>query len=122
MYGCLHSPAALPGADLLALARAVTPRVEAADPLTVLLDCRGVGRVWPQPEALGRALIEAGRGHGLDLGVALAWSRVVARILASARTGLTIVAPGREAEALAPLPLALLRLAPERRNLFRRWG
>ena len=122
MYGCLHSPAALPGADLLALARAFTPRVEAADPLTVLLDCRGLGRVWPQPEALGRALLEAGRGHGLDLGVALAWSRVVARILASARTGLTIVAPGREAEALAPLPLALLRLAPERRNLFRRWG
>ncbi len=122
MYGCLHSSQESPGVDLLALAQTFTPRVEAADPLTVLLDCRGLGRTWPQPEALGQALLDAGRGRGLDLGVALAWSRVVARILASAGTGLTIVPPGREAEALAPLPLTLLRLAPERQDLFQRWG
>lgn len=122
MYGCLHSPQTPPAADLLALAREFTPRVEAPDPLTVLLDCRGLGRVWPQPEALGQALLDAGRGRGLELGVALAWSRVVARVLASAGAGLTIVSPGREAEALAPLPLALLRLAPERQDLLHRWG
>ena len=46
MYGCLHSPETPPAADLLALAREFTPRVEAPDPLTVLLDCRGRGRVW----------------------------------------------------------------------------
>jgi len=123
MYGCLHSPQAPPNTEiLLALARGFTPRVEAPDPLTVLLDCRGLGRVWPRPEALGQALLRAGRGQGLELGVALAWSQVAARIVASARVGLTIVPPGREAEVLAPLPLALLDLAPERQDLFRRWG
>jgi protein ImuB len=71
---------------------------------------------------LGQALLRAGRDQGLELGVALAWSQVAARIVASARVGLTIVPPGREAEVLAPLPLALLDLAPERQDLFRRWG
>src|SRR5207249_3567120 len=51
-----------------------------------------------------------------------AWSRATALVLARGRPGLTIVSPGKEAEALAPLPLALLDLDLERSELFARWG
>ena len=134
MYGCLHSPRPLPheGA-LLALAREFTPRVEAFGPTPVLLDLRGLGRTWPRPEDLGQALLEAARCRTLELHVALAWTRIAAVLLARARPGLTVVPPGGEAAALAPLDLAVgSDLALTQRAgfqdltpllpLLRRWG
>jgi len=47
---------------------------------------------------------------------------VAALVSARGREGLTIVPPGQEAAALAPLPLDLLDLDEERRELFRLWG
>ena len=115
MYGGLHSPTPLPSESALVdLARTFTPRVEAKGPTPVLLDLKGLGRAWPTPEGLGRALLEAARGRQLDPQVALAWTRVAALVLARGRPGLTIVPAGQEATALAPLPMALLDLDPER--------
>jgi protein ImuB len=54
--------------------------------------------------------------------VALAFSRGAALVLARVHPGLTIVPVGREADALASLPLALLDLDPERADLLHRWG
>ena len=123
MFGGLHSPRPLPheGA-LLALARDFTPRVEVVAPTAVLLDLHGLGRLWPTPEELGRALVAAAAARAIKAQVALAFSRAVALVLARARPGLTIVPAGGEREALAPLPLALLGLAPEREEILRRWG
>src|SRR5688572_214496 len=124
MFGAVHSArTADAGGALLVLAREFTPRVEACGPATVLLDLQGLARAWPQPSALGHALFEAARGRGLDgLGVALAFSRVAARLLAAGREGLTVAGAGEEAQLLAPLPLDLLGLATDRADLFRRWG
>jgi protein ImuB len=123
MFGCLHSPEAPPAADaLLRLAREFTPRIEAREARTVLLDCHGLGRLWPTPESLGLALVDSARARGLSPHVAFAWTRVAAETVARARPGLSVVPPGREAEALSPLPLSLLGLPPERQDLFRRWG
>jgi protein ImuB len=122
MYGCLHSPRSLPEGLLLELARDFTPRVEAESPLTVLLDLRGLGRMWPSPEALGQALQQAGRDRGHDLQVALAGTRTASLLLGRSRPGLTVVPLGQEAAALSPLPLGALGLPLEREELFRRWG
>ena len=123
MYGGIHSTTPLPSAGaLLDLAREFTPRVEPHGPTSVLLDLHGLGRVWPAPEALGRALLETARGRALEAQVALAFSRVAALILARGQPGLTVVPAGSEAAALAPLPLALLDIPPERLMLFARWG
>jgi protein ImuB len=123
MFGALHSSRPLPsGGALIELAREFTPRVEAASPTPVLLDLHGLGRLWPAPEPLGHALLDAARGRGLDAQAALAHARVVALVLARARPGLTIVPAGGEAAALAPLPLAELQLPAEREELLRRWG
>ncbi len=123
MYGALHSPRPLPSADaLLLLARDFTPRVEARGPTLVLLDLHGVGRVWPTPQELGHALLQEASSRELETHVALAFTRTVVLVLAQARPGLTIVPAGKEAGALAPLPLALLGLSPEREEILRRWG
>jgi protein ImuB len=123
MYGCLHSTSPLPSEEaLLDLAKEFTPRIEAVAPTPVLLDLSGLGRLWPDPMGLGRALRDRGRASGLELNVALAGTRTAALVLARARPGLTVVPPGGEAEALAPLPLDLLDLEPDAFMLLQRWG
>jgi protein ImuB len=123
MYGGLHSPRALPSEDaLLRLARDFTPRVEAHGPTPVLLDLHGLGRAWPTPGELGQALLDAARNRHLETQVALAFTRTASLVLCRVCPGVTVVTAGREAAALAPLPLALLGLAPEREELLLRWG
>jgi protein ImuB len=106
----------------VAVARAFTPRVEASSPTPVLLDLSGLGRLWPTPHALGRALLDEAAARAIEAQVALAFSRAAALALARARPGLTVVPAGGEAAALAPLPLEFLDLGAERVNLFQRWG
>lgn len=128
MFGGLFSPrldAAPPreAGRLLALARELTPRAESASPGLVVLDLHGLGRLWPSPEALGESLLASARRSGVDdARVAVAWTRTTAAIVARAREGLTLVPPGSEAAALAPLSLELLPLADGHRHLFRLWG
>ena len=123
MYGGLHSPRPLPAEDaLLLVARGFTPRVEARGPTPVLLDLHGLGRAWSTPRELGHALLDAAASRALETQVALAFTRTAVLVLARARPGLTIVPAGGEADALAPLPLALLDLAPAREEILLRWG
>jgi protein ImuB len=88
----------------------------------VLLDLQGLGRAWPSPRALGEALLAAARDRCREPRVALAGSRVAALLVAQGRDGLTVLAPGEEAAALAPLPLSLLELHPECEETLRGWG
>jgi protein ImuB len=107
---------------LLEVAREFSPRVEAASPATVLFDLAGQGRLWPDPLALGRAILETARARGLGPSVALAGTRTAALALARATIGLVVIPSGDEARALAPLPLASLDLPPDRLSLLQRWG
>ena len=123
MYGGIHSPGPLPTPDaLIDLAREFTPRVEAVGSTPVLLDLQGLGRAWPSPRALGEALLEAARLRCPEPRVALAGSRVAALLVSQGREGLTVLAPGEEIAALAPLPLSLLALDPDREDTLRGWG
>ena len=123
MFGGLHSPRPLPDEGaLLALAREFTPRVEARAPTPVLLDLSGLGRLWPTPQELGQALLDAAASRAIEAQAALAFTRAAALVLARSCPGLTVVPAGREAEALAPLPLARLDLPAERQEILHRWG
>ena len=123
MFGGLHAPRPLPDADaLVALARSFTPRVEAHAPTPVLLDLSGLGRLWPTPHALGQALLDAAAARAIEAQAALAFTRATALVVARACPGLTVVPAGGEAEALAPLPLALLEVTLEQQELLARWG
>jgi protein ImuB len=123
MFGALHAPVPPPDGALIALAREFTPRSESLGAAEALLDLHGLGRVWPAPQELAGAVLAAAHGRGwATLRVALAFSRVAALVAARGREGLTVVPAGQEAATLAPLPLDLLDLDDDRRELFRRWG
>src|SRR6185436_3314249 len=123
MFGALFAPVPPPDGALLALAREFTPRVQSLGPGEALLDLHGLGRVWATPRDLAGALLAAAHGRGWsDLRIALAGTRVAALVAARGRDGLTVIPPGQEAATLASLPLDLLDLDEERRDLFRRWG
>jgi protein ImuB len=113
---------------LLEAAAQVSPRVEAAAPGLVLVEIDDAARrlrAHAEPEReLGRALARAAARAGLPARVGIASSRLAAEVAAhGAGDGEpAIVPPGREAESLAPLPLA--RLAPELElaSTLARWG
>ncbi len=100
-------------AALVGVARAFTPRFEQAGPV-VLLDAGGLSRLFGTAQELGEHL----RAASADTRVALASTQTAAALLVLSRPGLTVVEPGKEASALAPLSVSVLdvyeRLLDER--------
>jgi hypothetical protein len=110
MFCCLVSDPSspvVPGA-LEAVARACSPRVEWQGDAGIAFDARGLARVIGPPAEIAREVSRVATGHGLVVRVALAGTTTTAWLLAHARSGVTIVAPGEDAAALAPLPLGWL--------------
>jgi protein ImuB len=121
MFACLAWPGSCAGDDerggaavadpvatLLATAREFSPRVAVAGSRAVVCDVSGLGRLFGEPQAIAAELRRDAAGRGLVVRVAIAATRTAARLLAHARPGLTIVEPGREAAALADLPVRAL--------------
>lgn len=103
MFVALYSPST-PTAVLIDVARAFTPRFEQVGPL-VLLDAGGLSRLFGTAQELGTHLREA---LGATSRIALAATQTTAALMALGRPGLTIVEPGTEASALAPLGISVL--------------
>jgi protein ImuB len=102
-----------PGSCLLdALAREFSPRVQVHQDTLVSLDIGGLGRLLGTPAEIGGELRRAAADRGLHPHVAVAPTRTAALLLALARAGLTVVPPGGERNAVAPLPLGVLRQLP----------
>ena len=95
-------------ATLLQIARDFSPRVETHGDRTVTLDISGLGSLIGEPRAIGEELRRTAADAGLGVHIAIAASSTAAILLAHARAGLTVVARGDEAAALAPLPLRIL--------------
>jgi protein ImuB len=122
MFACLYVPpppamrnAPLPAGSrpdvhaLLDIARAVSPRTAARSGCQVVVDIEGLERLMGDPRAIGERLRQAAADRGITpVHVAVAGTCTAAMLLAAARAGVTVVAPGGEAAALAPLPLRTL--------------
>ncbi len=135
-FACLYAPpvtglAAVtagsrpgPGLDLVEIAQAFSPRYERHDDTLVSVDVSGLERLmcpslpsgsqeghededatW---RTIGQELVRMAAGKGVRVHVAMAGTRVAALVLAHARPGLTVVAPGAEAAALSPVSLDVL--------------
>jgi protein ImuB len=94
--------------SLASLAREFSPRVEVHGAGLVTLDAHGLERLFGDANRLGDELRRAAAERGLPARIALASTRTAAWLMAHARAGLTIVAPGDEPRWLSPLPLRLL--------------
>ena len=75
---------------------------------SVTIDVRGLERLLGQPQTIGEELRREAARRGVRVHVAVAATRTTALVLAIARPGLTVVDPGGEAAALAPLPIGIL--------------
>jgi protein ImuB len=117
MFACLHAPGNLPLA--VECARGFSPHIEEVPPDTVIFDVRGLESLYGPPRRLAR---EIERRAGVPSSIAIAANPDAAMHAALGIPGVTVVAPGREAEALAPLPVNLLRGSPETAELLHLWG
>jgi len=116
-----------------ALAREFSPRVQTHRDSLVSLDIGGLGRLLGTPAEIGEELTRAAEDRGLSPHVAIAPTRTAALLLALSRPGVTVVPPGGERQAVATLPLGVLRQYPRELygtddqcqpaiDLLRRWG
>jgi len=122
MFACLYVPpsSAMRGAPasadeapdvraLLDVARMVSPRVAVRSRHQIVIDVEGLERLVGDPKAIGERLRQAAADRGIvPVHVAVAGTCTAAMLLAAARAGVTVAAEGKEAEALAPLPLRTL--------------
>src|SRR3954470_18320992 len=109
MYACLYRPPAPDAAaSLIALAQEFSPRYERHRDDLVSVDVSGLTRLLGPARTIGEEMRREAAVRGVRVHVALAGTRTAAVVLALARPGLTIVAPGEEPEALAPLPIGIL--------------
>ena len=109
MFAALYAPA-LPAAALIDVARAFTPRFEQLGSI-VLLDASGLSRLFGSAQELGEHLRDALSKQSpgdTNPRVAIASTQTAATLLALGTPGLTVVMPGKEAIALAPLSVSVL--------------
>ncbi len=117
MFACLHAPGNLP--LLLECAQVFSPRVEETSPDTVVLDLDGLDQLFGTPGQIADALA---RRNGVGANVAIAANPDAAVYATRGISGVTVIASGKEAAVLAPLPLNLLSGSPETAEMLDLWG
>ena len=90
------------------VAREFSPRYEQHRDGLVSIDVGGLDRLIGPPRAVGEELRREAAARGMHVHVAVAATRSAALVLALARPGLTVIDPGSERDALAPLPIGIL--------------
>jgi protein ImuB len=122
MTGALYAAAGSDPALLVEVAREFSPRIEVCGPREITLDLNGLAHLFGDARTIAAELRRTAADRGLQVRIAIAGSRTAARLLvrcgrgssdpphgtAFTGAGVTVVEPGGEADALAPLPLALL--------------
>jgi protein ImuB len=92
-------------ARLLEEAGRISPRVQAMAPNLALIDCSSVRRLRGTAEQAGKQLVKAMAGWSVRVGTG---GHATAAVLA-VKSGLGRIAPGKEREAIAGLPLRVAR-------------
>ena len=108
MFGAVYGAEGTARDSLDAVAREFSPRIEAHGERECTLDLSGLARLFGDARAIAQELRRTAADRGLRVRVAIAGTRVAARLLVRHRAGITVIEPGTEAAALAALPIALL--------------
>jgi protein ImuB len=93
---------------VIAIAQEFSPRYELHRDDLVSVDISGLTRLLGPARIIGEEMRREAAARGVRVHVAIAGTRTAAVLIALARPGLTVIATGEEATALASLPLALL--------------
>ncbi|HEY2152640.1 MAG TPA: hypothetical protein VGH34_17655 [Vicinamibacterales bacterium] len=113
---------------IVAIAREFSPRYECHGDDLVTIDVSGLGRLLGPPQTIGEELRRESAARGVRVQVAVAGTQMAAHLLARSHPGLTVIAPGEEAAALASIPIPILAKcdahrtqslqSPQRKPLF----
>jgi len=126
LYAALYRPPrGEDGGELAAVAREFSPRYQLHHPDLVVIDVAGLHRLLGPACAIGDELRKAVSTRGIRAHVAIASTQTAAIVLAHTRPGLTVIAPGDEATAMAPTAIGILeKLGTPSAALaaFHRWG
>ena len=101
-----------------------SPRIEYVEtyPGTYALDIQGMNSLYGDATQLARKLRQRIMAAGFLSNIAVSQNFHVALDLAFGRTGVSVVPPGYEAEALRDLPLGVLNLESQHEETFQSWG
>ena len=130
LFAALFAAEGTPPGVLADVAREFSPRIDIRSDRDVVLDLNGVERLFGNARTIAEELRRTAADRGIRVRVAIAGTRIAARLLVRHRAGLTVIEPDTDAPALAPLPISLLsEFAPapltpgeELGRVFRQWG
>ena len=108
MFGALYAAEGTDQTVLESVAREFSPRIEVCGPREITLDLSGLARLFGDARTIASELRRTAADRGLQVRIAIAGTRSAARLLVHNRAGITVIAPGTEADALSALPLSLL--------------
>ncbi len=96
-------------AALLDCAYSFSPRVESTSAGIVTVDVTGTESLFGTPQEIGRELLDRSKCNGFDVHIGIAANADTALHAAYGWPGISIIAPGEEAQHLAPLPVEILQ-------------
>ncbi|MCU1323014.1 MAG: hypothetical protein JWM43_2663 [Acidobacteriaceae bacterium] len=101
-----------------------SPRIEYVEihPGTYVLDIQGMNTLFGDSAQLASRLRQRVMSAGFLANVAVSQNFDAALCLALGRTGISVVPPGEEANAMRDLPVRILDLASEHEEIFQAWG
>ncbi|MGC8550086.1 MAG: DNA polymerase Y family protein [Acidobacteriaceae bacterium] len=132
-----HQAEAAARSMLLACAGIFSPRTELRDEGTALMLCidiAGTEKLFGPSTALARQLLDQVQALGMAASITISRNLQAAVCMARSaiqhnqirnalqRNRVHLLEPGKEAEALAPLPLSALALTPDQADTFALWG
>ena len=118
MFACLSGDSP----RLAELAAQFSPLVENTGPDTVVFSIAGLGSLIGDAHQIASAIARQGAVMGLAANLAIAPNPSAAILAARNLPGTTILTPGHEAHALAPISIEALPAAPDQILTLRRWG
>src|SRR5215211_3669984 len=108
VFGVLYAADGTQRAALDAVAREFSPRVERDSDRETTLDLSGLARLFGDARTIAQELRRTAADRGVRVRVAIAGTRSAARLIVRHRAGISVIDPGTDASALAPLPLSVL--------------
>ncbi len=118
MFACVHWPSAQ-ASGAPKIVEGFAPEFEVTAPGTVVFDIGGLRRIYGTPRQTAEAIAQRA-GSGANVAVA---RNVETAVLAAQNfPGVTVIAPNRAGEALAPLGIEALPLSPEMWETLHGWG
>ena len=109
-------------AELIDCAHNFSPRIEATNPGTIIIDLSGSERLLGTGQTIAQLILSEITKRSFESNVAIAGNPDTAHYAARGFKGITIIDPGDEAQRLSKLPVEVLGVEPDVLDVLHAWG